>query len=135
MRGILADNDVEGILAAIVPIWLSDVWSDLWSAMGCTVETFASLDLPRDATDAIVWTTCQDRHIALITGNRNAVGPDSLEATIRRSNRPESLPVFTISNPRRVLRDRAYAQAVAERLLDHLMNIERVRGTGRIYVP
>ena len=55
MRGILADNDVEGILAAIVPIWLSEVWSDLWSAMGCTIETFASLDLPRDATDAVVW--------------------------------------------------------------------------------
>jgi hypothetical protein len=34
-----------------------------------------------------------------------------------------------------VLRDRIYAEKVTERLLDYLMRIDEVRGTGRIYVP
>ena len=35
----------------------------------------------------------------------------------------------------RVLRDRAYAEKVAVRLLDYLMRIDEVRGAGRLYVP
>ena len=34
MKAILADNDVEGILAALVSIWLSDTWRDLWIGLG-----------------------------------------------------------------------------------------------------
>jgi hypothetical protein len=135
MTAILADNDVEGILSAIVAIWLSETWRDLWAELDCSLESFSSLNLPRDASDTVVWETCQIRRVILITGNRNAASPESLEATIRRLSRPDSLPVFTISNPRRVLKDRAYAEDVAERLLDSLMSIENYRGTGRIYVP
>ncbi len=58
-----------------------------------------------------------------------------MEATIRNENQPDSLPVFTIADTNRVLQDRLYAEAVAERLLDYLMRIDEVRGTGRIYVP
>ncbi len=71
----------------------------------------------------------------MITGNRNDDGPTSLEATIRNENQPDSLPVITIGDADRVLRDRIYAEKVAERLLDYLMRIDEVRGTGRIYVP
>jgi len=46
MKAILADNDVEGILAALVSIWLSDTWRDLWIELNCSLETFPSLDLP-----------------------------------------------------------------------------------------
>ena len=42
----------------------------------------------------------------MITGNRNDDGPDSLEATTRNENQPESLPVITIGDADRVLRDR-----------------------------
>jgi len=70
MKGILADNDVEGILAALVSIWLSETWRDLWIELNCSLETFPSLDLPRDATDAVVWEACQNQQVVLITGNR-----------------------------------------------------------------
>jgi hypothetical protein len=33
------------------------------------------------------------------------------------------------------VRDKAYAERVAERLLDYLMTIENYRGVGRLYVP
>jgi hypothetical protein len=135
MRGILADNDVEGILAAIVSIWLSETWRDLWISLVCSVESFASLDLARDAADAVVWATCQSQQVVLITGNRNAESPDSLEETIRNLNQPDSLPVFTLSNPKRILRDRGYADLVAERLLDYLIRVQDFLGTGRIYIP
>ena len=54
MKAILADNDVEGILAALVSIWLSDTWRDLWIELNCSLETFPSLDLPRNASDAVL---------------------------------------------------------------------------------
>jgi hypothetical protein len=135
MRGILADNDVEGHLAVLVRVWLTEPWHELWTGLGCPVETFASLGLARDAPDAEVWATCQARRVVLLTGNRNAEGHESLEATIRRANRPDSLPVFTIANPRRVLGDRDYAERVALRLLDALMDIENFVGCGRVYLP
>ena len=101
MRGILADNDVEGVLDILTRIWLSDAWRDPWDELGCALETFDSLGLSRDAPDSLVWSTCQSRGVVLITGNRNAESPESLEATIRRSNQPSHLPVFTLANPRR----------------------------------
>jgi hypothetical protein len=73
--------------------------------------------------------------LVLVTGNRNDDGPDSLEAVIRNENQLDSLPVITIADPDRMLRDRLYADTVAERLLDYLMRIDEIRSTGRIYVP
>jgi hypothetical protein len=70
-----------------------------------------------------------------VTGNRNDDGPDSLEATIRNENQPDSLPVITIANTERVLKHRQYAHTVAERVLEKLIAIDDFRGTGRICVP
>ena len=83
----------------------------------------------------MIWRTCQREQLVLITGNRNDDGPDSLEAVIRDENRPDSLPVFTLANANRILRDRGYAEQVAVRLLDDLMRIDEVRGVGRLYLP
>jgi hypothetical protein len=58
-----------------------------------------------------------------------------LEAVIRDENQPDSLPVITISRPKRLLQDRHYAELVAERIPDYLIRIDEVRGTGRIYAP
>jgi hypothetical protein len=135
MRGILADNDVEGYVALIHAIWLSDAWRDLWNDLGLSVLRFSALGLTRDASDAVVWRTCQREQLVLATGNRNAEAPDSLEMVIRGENRPESLPVITLANPQRILRDRPYAEKVAERVLEKLIAIDDFRGTGRIYVP
>jgi hypothetical protein len=68
-------------------------------------------------------------------GNRNAEGPESLEATIRQENTDGSLPVLTIAEPVLILSDRAYAEGVAERLLGVIIDLDKLRGLGRIYQP
>jgi len=97
--------------------------------------SFPILGLAFDSSDAVIWRTCQKEESVLITANRNKRGPDSLEAVIQRENQPDSLPVITIADQDRVLQDRAYAEQVAERVLDYLMRIDEVRGVGRLYVP
>ena len=135
MRGILADINVVGQRIALFSIWTSDTWRDLWNDLGLVVESFPTLGLSDDAPDSLVWRTCQREELVLITGNRNKKGPDSLEATIQGENRPDSLPVITIGDADRVLRDRLYAEKVAERSLEKLIAIDDFRGAGRVYVP
>jgi hypothetical protein len=91
--------------------------------------------LPANSSDAVIWRTCQREQLVLVTENRNADVPGSLEMVIQAENQPDSLPIVTVADPRRITRDRLYAQTVAERLLDYLMRIDEVRGAGRIYVP
>lgn len=99
------------------------------------VLTFDDLQLSPETSDAIVWQTCQREQLILVTANRNADGPDSLEATLRMHNKATTLPVFTIANADRVIQSQDYAERVAVRLLDYLLDIDRVRGAGRLYLP
>ncbi|HEV3259279.1 MAG TPA: hypothetical protein VG013_20605 [Gemmataceae bacterium] len=135
MPAVLPDVKVEGQVALLVRIWLSEAWRDLWTALNYALETFERMGLPRDAPDTLVGQTCQSRQTVLVTANRNRRGPDSLEDAIRTINTPTSLPVVTLANPERLTHDRAYAERAAERLLDYLLNIENYRGVGRLYVP
>ena len=136
MRGILADINLGKQQRAIVAIWASDsTWLEFWNELGLSVFSFQALGLAFNSPDTEVWRLCQREQLVLLTGNRNRLGPDSLEAVIQTENRANSLPVITVSNAERVLRDRAYAEAVALRLLDYLIRIDEVRGTGRLYVP
>jgi hypothetical protein len=135
MRGILADINARKHVKAIISVWASDTWRDLWNHLGLFVTSFPALSLSYNSSDAVIWRTCQSEKLVLITGNRNDDGPESLESVIRDNNLPDSLPVFTIADPDRVLRDRLYAEKVAERLLEYLFAIDDYRGAGRIYVP
>ncbi len=135
MRGILADNDVEGYVGVIHTIWISGTWCEIWDGLRLSVESFATLQIPPDSSDVIVWRTCQRHQLILITGNRNADDPDSLEMVIRNENQPNSLPVVTLGDPQRIIRDRLYAESAAVRLLERLSSIDDFRGAGRIYVP
>ena len=71
----------------------------------------------------------------LITANRNKHGPDSLEEQIRTDRQPTDLPIMTLANAERVLEDSAYAERTAIKLLDYLMRINQLLGTGRLYIP
>ncbi|MFI5459574.1 MAG: ACP S-malonyltransferase [Isosphaerales bacterium] len=135
MKGILADNDSEGLLEVILHIWSSNTWRDLWNDLGLSVESFLALGLSPESSDALIWRTCQEEKLVLITGNRNADGVDSLEMVIRVENQPDSLPAVTLANPKRILKDRIYAEKAAEKLLDYLTRIDDFRGAGRIYAP
>ncbi|HEY1858722.1 MAG TPA: hypothetical protein VGG61_00095, partial [Gemmataceae bacterium] len=48
--------------------------------------------------DSLVWETCQQRDLVLLTDNRNQDDSASLEATIRLRNAANCLPVLTIEN-------------------------------------
>jgi hypothetical protein len=133
--GILADVNNRGQVAVILRLLQEDWRAEIWNDMRVHVATFANVGLAEDASDLVVWEACQQHGLVLITGNRNAKGNESLELTIRTRNAADSLPVVTISAGQRVMQDRAYAVRVADSLLEYLIDIDKVRGTGRLYVP
>ncbi len=135
MTRVMSDNDVRGHLDYLLMLCRKSLWYELWTELRIDVCTFRDLDLPENASDAVVWCACQQNGVVLITGNRSARGDESLEATIRNENGPESLPVITFADRDRVLRDRGYAEAALLKLLDFLIDIEELRGAGRLFVP
>jgi hypothetical protein len=135
MEGLLADADVRGHFAVILRVMQSSEWRMFWDHLGIKTYSFEALGLSLKTSDAEVWRTCQKRNLVLVTGNRNQDGPDSLEATLRQENEAASLPVFTLSDARRVSRSKNYASRVAQRLLEYLLDIEKYRGAGRLYLP
>lgn len=96
--------------------------------------TFADVGLPINSSDRTVWRFVQDKGLILLTGNRNNEGEDSLQQTILEENTHTSLPAVTISVLDR-LRERAYREQCAERLVEIVLNIENYLGAGRIYIP
>jgi len=135
VHGILADANCEGHLALLLRLFHQRWRQEVWEFLSLVQVSFADLRLLPDASDREVWEVCQREHVVLVTANRNDAGPESLEATLQHQNTPQSLPVFTLANDQRVLRDRQYAGTVADRLIEALFDIDSYRGTGRIYLP
>jgi hypothetical protein len=135
MIRIMSDNDVQGHVGRLMDLCQGPPWAEVWRDLRCSVCTFADLGLSEDAPDATVWKACQEAGVLLITGNRNAEGPESLEITIRQQNTPDCLPVLTLADPDRIARDRLYAESVVERLFEILIDLEVVRGAGRLFLP
>jgi len=135
VNGIRADANCAGHLALLLRLFQEGWRHDVWEFLHLAPVSFADLGLPPDASDRAVWEVCQRAQVILLTANRNDDGPESLEATIQQHNTTDSLPVFTFANDQRVLRDRPYAEAVADRLIEVLFDIDRYRGTGRLYLP
>jgi hypothetical protein len=131
----MADNDCGGQFDALLAVLHSDEWREVWQGLGLAIVTFETLGLSRDAPDALVWDACQANQIILVTANRNADGPESLEVTLRVRNQADSLPVITLIHPDRVRHGGSEIALVAERLLEHLLEIDRYRGAGRIWLP
>jgi hypothetical protein len=135
VNGILADANCEGHLALLVRLFQEGWRHDVWEILHLTPRSLSDLGLQPDASGRDVWEACQREQVILLTANRNDDGPESLEATIQQHNTPASLPVFTLANDQRGLRDRLYAEAVADRLLEVLFDIDSYRGAGRLYLP
>jgi hypothetical protein len=134
-RAILGDVNIGRQVNVLVTLLESASWRGLWAHFNLPLLTFQELGLDRKDSDAKIWQLCQQEQIILLTANRNADGPDSLEETIRAHNTPESLPVFTIADAQEVLESKAYAERVVESFLDYLLDLDNVRGTGRLYLP
>ena len=135
MKAILADHNLLGHVWALITVLRAEPWKEFWEALALQVYTFPLLGLAPETPDAELWRLCQREQAVLLTANRNHDGPDSLEAVIRAESRPDSLPVFTIVDARRLMLSREYADRVAERLLGYLLDIDAVRGTGRLFLP
>ena len=131
---VTADNDVVGAVRVLQRILQSAENADSLEIVGVAFTDFASLGLSRDATDRVVWQTCQATDVVLITGNRSG-GPDSLDQV---DTRPLERDESARADNRRSEAghaDPAYADAIASRLLDFLERIESLRGTGRLFLP
>lgn len=134
MPRVVADNDVVGMVRRIEQILHSEEWAEFTAAVNVEFLTLEDVGIPRDATDEQVWTRCQELDCVLMTGNRTG-GADSLETVLAEKAGRDSLPVFTLADPRRVLRDAAYAEATAIRVLDCLDRLDELQGTTRLFVP
>jgi hypothetical protein len=131
---LLTDNDVIGAVRAFRRILASPEWVDLSVALELECIELKDIELPPDAPDIAVWQRSQEVGALLMTGNRSS-GEGSLDQTIAEQARPASLPVLTIGDPRRVVRDSVYARECVLSLLDFVERIETLRGTGRLFIP
>jgi hypothetical protein len=132
---LLADVNSEGHVARLVSQMQGSYWRDFWDHLQIRPSRFQDVGLSANDTDAVVWRLCQQQRLYLLTNSPNDDDADSLEATIRAFNTLTSLPVFTISDAGRILQSKDYAARVVESLFDHLLRIETLHGTGRLFLP
>src|ERR1019366_10788198 len=93
VKGILADVHMRGDVENLVGAMQREPWSEFWNDLGLVLHHFEDFNLTPTSTDLEIWLRCQAEQLVLITDNRNANSPDSLEVPIRTHNTPNSLPV------------------------------------------
>lgn len=135
LRGVLADVNIEGHVDFVMAVARAARWGDLWQELGLDYAKFSDVALDRTASDAEIWACCQQGGWLLMTDNRNEESETSLEATLQSRNTSECLPVLTIANIHQLRHSRDYAEQVVESLFGILIDIEALRGAGRLYLP
>ncbi len=134
MQVILSDHNCEGQAQAIFDVltYRGD-WLEL---APMELSWFRDVRLPATADDEVVWRFCQQQRYILLTGNRRTDDREkALEFIIRRFGTPDSLPVLTIGNLKRVTADLGYRERCAERLAEIIADLDRYLGSGRLYLP
>jgi hypothetical protein len=131
MIRLLSDHDVEQQARLIWEVFDPNAWRNFGAANLVSLSDFG---LDKTASDRLIWTTCQSQNLLLVTANRNANGVDALENVIAEWNNSTCLPVLTIGNPRQVM-DFRYREDCAYRIADILLQLEQIRGTGRMFLP
>lgn len=133
MQIILSDHNCEG--QAKVIFQALDHHGFL-PTFGMELLFFAQVGIDPRTGDRQVWQFCQEHGYLLLTGNRTASdGVRSLEYVINTLLKEDSLPVITIGNLERVMADPTYCWRCAENLAEIVLDLDRVRGTPRIYIP
>jgi len=132
---LLGDANILRHVALLAARLQAEPWKDFADYLQLHFLSFSDLGLDPSDPDDVVWSRCQERQVLLLTNNRNDDGPKSLQSTIQRLNQPHSLPVFTIGNADSILTSAEYADRVIDRLLRYLLELDNVRGTGRLFIP
>lgn len=122
---ILVDENIDGYADYLSQLLAAPELSDIASLLEIEIVGFAEAGLTTGTPDDRIWEFCQQRRMYLVTDNRNQDDDTSLEATIRTRNKLEWIPVFTISDMGRFRTERVYAQAVAEKLLEYVLDADR----------
>ncbi len=135
MQGLLADANIMGHVEYLARLMQTGSWAGFWQDLGLVLRHFADVGLSLSATDLEIWQRCQAEQLLLVTDNRNADSPDSLEAVIRLHNAPQSFPVFTIADVDKLRTSRDYAERAMIRLYEYLLDIDNLRGAGRLFLP
>ena len=135
MKGLLADINIRGHVNSLVVLMKAEPWKEFWDHLQLEYFQFRDVGLVRESPDSLIWETCQRLELILLTDNRNDDDPDSLESTIRTKCTATSLPVFTIANVPHMRASQEYANRVIEKLLESLLRMDTVLGTGRLYLP
>jgi hypothetical protein len=128
---LLADHNIEGQALLLWGTLGAAGWLEL---VPLRLVRFAEVELSYDSTDRDVWRFAQANQMLLLTDNRNMVGADSLEQTIRDENQATSLPVITMSRADRII-ERPYRERCAARLLDIALSLDNYWGVGRVFIP
>ena len=135
MKGMLADVQMIGDVEHLVAAMQRQPWTEFWDHLGLVLFHFADFGLTPTSADLEIWLLCQTEQLILISDNRNSDSVNSLGAAIRSHNTPSSLPVLTIGKLSRFQKNKAYAERVLDKLFGYLLDIDRVRGAGRLYLP
>lgn len=124
MQGMLADINVQEHLPYLRQSLESmDLWSLLEEAE-IRFTIFADHDLPRNLDDRSLREFCQKAGWVLFTNDKNNDGPNSLQATMEDSWKIGDLPVLTLSNQGKFVRNGTYASKVAKDVADLLYGIQ-----------
>jgi len=127
----LIDYNLKGKSLILWGVVAAEGWLEL---IEINFLQFEDVGLPRDSSDLIVWEFAQEKHMILITANRNMKGKTSLELTIREKNTDRSLPVITISNVDR-LDEKIYRERCVASLVEISLDLDNYLGFGRIFIP
>jgi hypothetical protein len=92
MPALLADENAEGHLDLLLAYCREPAWRAVWESLGVAAHRSEDLGLDRQTPDDALWHFCQANGLLLVTANRNAEDPHSLQVTIAEAGTPDSLP-------------------------------------------
>ncbi len=127
----LVDYNLEGYALIFLGILTKLGWLEL---LPIQFVTFREAGLLMESSDRIVWQYAQAHQMLILTANRNMKDEDSLEQVMREENTEDSFPVLTIGSLDR-LSEADYRERCVERLIEIVVEIDRYKGVGRLFIP
>jgi hypothetical protein len=128
---ILLDHDLEGQ----VPFLEAGLRETGWDQyLHLEFRRLRDVNMLDNSSDQEIWRYVQHEHCLLLTNNRHRENEMSLQATIERENRHDSLPVITVSDKDQLVFP-AYRQQAAHKLAMIILYLENYLGVGRVYIP